>query len=179
MALRARFVGGRGSGSPGGGVVRERTVADEVVARCCFGRGAEDEDEEGSALVSSGMVFDVHPDRAPTKVPFYLFISNPNLVTVTRDSGAVRVGSCRSLKRKMLYDRRPEMIRTASIKSGHDQRERTEMTAVSAHDHIPRRRLIYTTHTTRSCPPWQVEHCSFLVTSVSESNSQTRQHPPA
>jgi hypothetical protein len=54
MALRARFVGGRGSWSPGGGLVRERTEGVVVDAgRCCFGRGAED--EGGSALVSSGM----------------------------------------------------------------------------------------------------------------------------
>ena len=55
MALRARFVGGRGSWSPVSGLVRERTEA-EVAAcwRCFFGRGAED--EQGSALLlSSGM----------------------------------------------------------------------------------------------------------------------------
>lgn len=71
MALRARFVGGRGSGSPGGGEVRERTAA-EVEARGCLGRGAEEEAD--SALVeSSGMMMDVHPDRAPTTAGVYLF----------------------------------------------------------------------------------------------------------
>lgn len=58
IALRARFVGGRGSWSPGGGLVRERTVPAAVGGRCCFVRGAEEEEEEGSlALVeSSGMI---------------------------------------------------------------------------------------------------------------------------
>lgn len=57
MALRARFVGGRGSWSPESGLVRERAEAEAAVCwRCCFGRGAEAEDEQGSGLlVSSGM----------------------------------------------------------------------------------------------------------------------------
>ena len=80
MALRARFVGGRGSWSPGGGLVRERTeeVA-AVVWRCCFWRGAEGEDEGGSPLLMSsgmdGLLMPV-PDRGPRLNPrfaFYLF----------------------------------------------------------------------------------------------------------
>ena len=57
MALRARFVGGRGSWSPGVGLVLGRTAADVVAARCCFERGTAGEEEEGSALLlgSSGM----------------------------------------------------------------------------------------------------------------------------
>lgn len=154
MALRARFVGGRGSWSPGGGVVRERTFDDEVVARCCFGRGAEGDDEEGSALVeSSGMLFDAHPDRAPTKSPFFYLSQTltlyPRHVTRCRASRELPYP-----EKEILYDRRPEMIRTASIKSGHDQRKRTEMTAMSARNRIPRRRLIfYIIYTIHSYPP--------------------------
>lgn len=61
IALRARFVGGRGSCSPGGGLVRERM---EVEARCCFGGRWRAGDEEASWLVlaSSGMN-DAPPDR--------------------------------------------------------------------------------------------------------------------
>lgn len=75
MALRARLVGGRGSWSPGGGEVRERTVAEDVVARCCFERGAEEEEEaEGSVLVeSSGMMIDAPSGSSADKRTFCLF----------------------------------------------------------------------------------------------------------
>lgn len=57
MALRARFVGGRGSCSPGGGLVLERTAAVVVAARWCFVLCTGGEEGAGVvvALGSSGM----------------------------------------------------------------------------------------------------------------------------
>lgn len=82
MALRARFVGGRGSWSPGGGLVRERTVPATVGGRCCccFERGTEEaEEEEGSlALVESSGMMNDGPSRIERRCRFYIFISNPN-----------------------------------------------------------------------------------------------------
>ena len=92
MALRARFVGGRGSWSPGGGLVLERTAPG---VRCCFERWAgateEGDEEEGSVgmVLSSGMMIDdAPPDRAPRCFAFLHFACLFQTLTIrSRDTG--------------------------------------------------------------------------------------------